>query len=141
VDDSGIWLSPYVYEPDYVHDSAETGGSFDKSLSKADPLRVITIATGTVTVVLMGTAIAGGDILEGSLQLKVEDGKACWRLYDGMDILHDCTLSLQRLSMRHDIHSQAKPSSPWHEVFICPHLRYQSTAFDGHVEVFKSKSK
>jgi len=105
-------------------------------------VRKITIGIDAATLVIVGTASGpGGDILEGSLQAKVENIGATWREYDGVNILHDCKFSIQRLSMRHDIHAQATPSSPWHDFVICPHLRGQLNAFDCQVEIFKSQSE
>jgi hypothetical protein len=103
---------------------------------------MITIGIETINLIVIGTASGpGGDLLEGSLQVKVENSEAAWRQDDSVNILHDCKFSIQRLSMRHDIHSQATPSSPWHDFLICPHLRGQLNAFDCQVEIIKSQSK
>jgi hypothetical protein len=105
-------------------------------------VRVITITMETATLVVTGTASGrGGDILEGSLQLKVENSEATWSLYDGADISHDCKFSMKRLSMRHNIHSQAKASPPWYDVLIWSYLRRPSVAFCCKVESYRSQSK
>jgi hypothetical protein len=136
-DGHGSWLYPYpyVYRPDWVRKPTES----DTSIA---PARILTIAMETVTLAVIGTASArGGDVLDGSLQLKVGNIKASLRLYDSIDIVHDCTCSIQRLSLQHNIHPQAMLRSSWHDVFICPALRSQSNAFKCRVEMFKSHSK
>lgn len=88
----------------------------------------------------------GTDILEGSVQVKVENSEASLRLYPGVKVLYDCACSIQRLGMRHDIHPQTVLCSPWHDVFTCPQLRNkgsreQLVAFSCEVESSKSHSK
>ncbi|KAL4528142.1 hypothetical protein Ndes2526B_g07926 [Nannochloris sp. 'desiccata'] len=94
VNGGGASLFPYVYFSDYVRNST--------ARSEIDAVyeRMITIGLDNVTLVVIGTSSLGGDILEGSLQLKVENCEAAWRQYDGVNILHDCECRRNELVLR-----------------------------------------
>ena len=104
--------------------------------------RVIKFISGRICVTLVDALSAPGvDVLEGSFELQLQGLELNLNDFSGGNVFQHYVGSLQRISVRHNIHPQAGPSVPWQEVLSSPYLRKEVLALKYSVQLLDGQGE